>query len=436
MEKPGVQRRGVLLPQHLELRDHYLEALLDECLGDLAPFAWGLLQLTMDPAALAAGWLRVTAASARFPSGEIASLNAGEPPLDLALPPAGSADYPLDAFLGLADASDHGPNAGDVGGLETTTRYFTVPESAQGRSPALRPRLRLYLGGENAPEDSLRIAHVRSTNGGLQIDAEVLPPMLWPLPGTFLPGALAAVINALTARQSQLLAARRERVHEPLSFAAEETPPLVALSVIQQALAALNHPPSRRGLHPRESHRILSELLGAIEALEGQAGPIPTYDHRNAGPAFRTIVNRLVAAIPTLARPPHEALSFTRRDTHTFALKLPDPAVLRRPVHLVLMGGERTQLEQGVPAYGKLASESMMPRIVQTAVRGIELAPDFDPPPSLPSSAKSACFRLNTRSDYWGDVLERGSMVFYLPNAPKDLRVTLYILNAKERGGR
>jgi type VI secretion system protein ImpJ len=433
LEKPAVQRRGVLLSQHFELRDRYLETVLDEWLGALSPCAWGLAQLEIDGAGLEQGLFRVTALVARFPSGEIAVLRAGDAPLEMALPRETIANRPLDVFVGLADLSSDGPNAGEEGGPETTTRYRSIPPKPQGRGPTLRPKLRLYFDGDGRlPSDRIRLALVRSTRSGIEMDPDVLPPMLWPLESTSLPGAIAAVVRVLSAREAQLLAARRERPHEPLTFSAEQTPALLALSAIQQALAALTNSVSRRGAHPRESHRILSELLGAIEALGGQIAPIPAYVHEAAGPGFRTLLDRLLVAIPALGRAPHEAFAFARNDAHTFELKLVDPAILQRRVRLVLVGGERGSLEQNVPAYAKLASNAWMPRIVQTAVRGIELAPDFDPPASLPSSAHSACFHLSKRSDYWTDVLERGSMVFFLPNAPSELRVALYVMNERE----
>ena len=433
LEKPAAERRGVLLSQHLELRDRYLEGIVDAWLAALSPFAWGFAELDVDTAALAQGLLRVTTMVARFPSGELAVLRAEDPPLEIRLPVDTIADRALDVFLGLADLSNDGPNAGEDERPEAATRYRSVAAQPQARGPTLRPRLRLYLERDELPSDHIRLTQVRSTRSGVETDPGVLPPMLWPLPGTFLPGAIAAVVGALSTRQAQLLEARRERAHEPLTFSAERTPQLLALSAIHQALAVLANPPSRRGAPPWETYRILSELLGAVEAIEGQIAPIPGYVHEAAGPGFRILIDRLLAALPVLARPPHEAFPFARRDAQTFELKLRDGAILRRPVHLVLLGGERGVLEQGVPAYAKIASEAGMPRIIQTAVRGIDLAPDFDPPPSLPSSAHSACFRLNTRSEYWADVLERGSLVFFLPNAPVDLRVVLYVMSERER---
>jgi type VI secretion system protein ImpJ len=441
LEKPAVQRRGVLLSQHFELRDRYLETLGDDWLAALSPFGWGFAELDVDVAALAEGIFRVRSLTARFPSGEIAVLRPGEVPLQIALPPEALADRPLDVFLGLADFAGDGPNvSGDGeheghGGHESATRYRSIPAEPEGRGPVLAPKLRLYLERlDELPADRMRLARVRTTRIGIEVDSDVLPPMLWPLEGTSLPGALAAVARALTSRQAQLLAQRQERPHEPTTFTAEQTPALLALSALQQALAALSNPVSRRGTHPRESHRILAELLGSVEALEATIAPLPAYVHESPGPGFRVLVDRLLAAIPVLARAPHEILAFTRRDAHAFELTGVEPALLRRRVHLVLIGGERGSLEQNVPAYAKLASDAWMGRIVQTAVRGIELAPDFDPPASLPSSAHSACFRLNTRSEYWADVLERGAMVFFLPNAPADLRVALYVMNEGERG--
>ena len=99
----------------------------------------------------------------------------------------------------------------------------------------------------------------------------------------------------------------------------------------------------------------------------------------------------------------------------------------------MISGADRGTLEQGVPAYAKLASDVRLEQIRQTATRGVELAPDFDPPSSLPSSNHSACFRMNTRSEHWADILDRRSLALYLPNAGP-VEATLYVLRPSTPG--
>ncbi len=430
LERPSVARSAFVLPQHLEIRDRYHEAFLDECLNALSPYGWGVARLQIEPKGLAGGVFRVTELVARFPSGEIAELPRGARPLERILPPGAFPESPGDVWLGLPDAVDDGPNVGS--GDDLATRYERRTSNDDAGVPTLLPRLRLYLDGAEAlPTDRIRLARLRSAAGGVEVDPDFLPPSLWPLEGTFLPAALSSVAATLSDRRGQLLATRRDRPHEPLTFRPEQVPELIALSVVEQALAALTHPTSERGVPPWEAHRILSELLGAIESIEGEVGLLPPYDHDAPGPSFRALVERLLGAIPRFARPPHESFPFTRKDAHTFELRIPDVARIRKPLYLVMVGADRGSLEQGVPAYAKLASDMWMDRIRQTATRGIELAPVFDPPASFPSSEHSACFLLNTRSEYCADALERRSLLLYLPNAAPSLTAALYVTTGR-----
>lgn len=425
LERPGVPRRLFVLPQHLELRDGYHEARLHENLRMVAPERWGVARLAIGTEAFSRGILRITDLLVRFESGELATLPLGAPPLELGVAPQVLAAGARDVWVGMEDGSD-GPNASVE--PSASTRYVRLGGLRADERPVLRPRLRLYLEGRDTlPTDRVRLARIRGVGDGIELDPEVVPPMLWPLGGTWVPRAIATVLGSLTARQEELLAARRERPHEPTTFSATQVPQLFALSRINEAIARLSSATSERGLSLDEVHDVFAELLGTIEATEGRLLSIPTYRHEDPGPGLRVLLGRLSEKVALFGRLPHDAFLFERKDAQTFRLRLPDVARLRRPLYLVVSGAEPAWLEQNVPAYAKLASDVGLERIRQTATRGVELAFDFDPPSSLPTG-DSATFRMNVRSDHWRDVEAQRSLAFYLPNASATLKVTLYVL--------
>jgi type VI secretion system protein ImpJ len=429
LQKVFAGRRGGLFPQHLERRDRFLEDLVAARLAALGPFAWGVSVLRLDETAIGQGRVRVAAAKALFRSGAVVVHDEADAPLERSLPVLREGAPPLDVSLALPDAEEGEPNVSSDGRLFTR---FRQSAPIAGLQATLRPRPVIHFDGDPvSPADRIPIGRVHIRDGVNELDRTVAPAAMRVLPDSLLARLAADVSSALVNRQGELLARRRQRAHAISSFSAEETPALMVLASINQALAALQDEDSILSLRPYELYLVLAELLGGLEAIEGRrAGPIPPYDHALQGAAFTALASRLLSILPAAARDKHVALRFSKMNPWTFQLTVGDPRLLRAPLYLVLSGADGRGLEQDIPRLAKVASEALLTSILHSAVRGVPLAPDFNPPASLPSNPESACFRFDTRSEYWTDILQRGNLCIHVANhLPEHVQATLYVMH-------
>jgi type VI secretion system protein ImpJ len=422
--KPIWPESGGIPPQHRQFPDAYAEDLTAFTLDAVAPYSWGVSRIDLDESALARGVVRVVTLQGRFASGLPAVLWPQET-LERKLVQEHGASC-VNVSLGVPRASDDSPNVGDNvdGGA---VRYRRV---AFDGASVLRPNLRILFGDEGgALYERLPVARVVLSSGRAELAPWCLPPLLRIYPESHVADAVRQIVASLALRQAHLLAALAARPLDLGAFAPGRAPQLLLLSAINQALALLDHADPWAHLSPQALHEALGELLGSLESMCGRGeGPVPSYVHLDPGPGFRTLVGRLLALIPSVARDPHLAFPLERRDAWTFALTLREPELFRRRAYLVASGADERVLSAHLPAHAKIASAAWLPNLVQSAMRGVPIATEFDPPPSLPSSANHCCFKIDTRSELWTDVIQQGSLMVHVPEAPNGLSLTAYVL--------
>jgi predicted component of type VI protein secretion system len=404
--KPLWPDSGGVPPQHRQLPDAYAEELVAASFEASVPTGWGVSKLDVERDGTV---IRVSAFEGRFPSGICVFLPPGQT-LTRIVPKLGDGVVSLD--VGLAKAQVGVPCVAEDVAVRTARHL-----RARGY---LQPNLCLLLGDEGG--DSFeRLPVARFLHG--KPDKTFSPPLSRIPRRSTVADSVRAVVAALRERQNNLL---RSRVARPLNlrtFDSTAAPQLSVLSAINQALAVLGDE-----LPPRVLHEVLVDLLGCLNGLLGDLAPIHSYVHEAPGPGYDMLTRRLLEVIPTVARDPHLAFPLERRDQVTFALELRDPDAFRRGVYLVASGADEHLVSALLPAYAKLASSALLPSIVRQAIRGVPIALDFDAPPSLPSSSKHCCFKVDTRSDLWRDVLDQRSLMVHVPDAPRDLALTAYVL--------
>src|ERR1043165_2480588 len=143
---------GLLLtPQHFQQLSLRHEALLQYVASSIAPFNWGVRYVTIDPANLAAGTLRVLELEAVMPDGMVVSfgLRRGEElQVDLTQYTEQLKQRPLTVHLAVAAREADVVTRGDIARYDSVEGE-PVPDENTGegtlRIPRLRPRLRLLV---------------------------------------------------------------------------------------------------------------------------------------------------------------------------------------------------------------------------------------------------------------------------------------------------
>jgi len=94
----------------------------------------------------------------------------------------------------------------------------------------------------------------------------------------------------------------------------------------------------------------------------------------------------------------------------------------------VASGTDETFLRDRVPSLLKMASPTSMPSLLQSALRGVAIAAEFEPAPVIPRRPDVMAYRIDVRDPLWLDIEDRRSVVLHVPQAPTSLAFTLYCI--------
>jgi predicted component of type VI protein secretion system len=240
---------------------------------------------------------------------------------------------------------------------------------------------------------------------------------------------LARTIAEVEQKIAGLLAARQSAPLDSARFSPSQGPALHLLSLLQQYRPLLRDMQARLRTHPRELYDALAALVGALDVHgEGRPAPVPLYNASDCGAVFKELTERLTGLLSRTAIDRALAFPFKRVDESTFRVALRPEAFAGRRPFLVASGADEQILRDRVPSLAKIASSAAMEPLLNSSVRGVSIAVEFDPPPELPTRRAFVCYRLDVRDRHWADIRERLDMVVHLPIKSPTLELTLYAL--------
>lgn len=420
-------------PQHLQALDRYHEQLLEGRLQALSPFAWGVLALDVDRAALGAGQLRLERFAGVFPGGLAVGFGGTEPG---APPPRPVLEHfpaqarTLEVHLAIARERDglaaYGPEDADA--AATRTRYAIAPRPVQdatmpGATATVsfaRPNLVLLLGAEPREDfETMKIAELTRTPAGqLALSDAYVPPLLRVGASPWLAGELRDVLARLIAKHRELAAARRHRDGASVEVGGADSVRFLQLSILGGAIPELAFLAEGEGGAPLHAYLALARLAGQLASFseDAEVAALPRYAHAEPRPSFEAVlagirefvggigVERFVR-VPLEVRGPVQLARFQ------------DDKLLRGRLFLsVRTELAQPQVAEQLPRLCKIAALPDVQALVQAAAPGLPLQYVNPPPPELPARAGTLCFALGTGNErLWKNVLLDRSLALYLP---------------------
>lgn len=422
-----VWTEGMLLsPQHLQALDRYHEAVLAARVGAVAPYEWGVLTSAFDPAALAAGQVRLTEFAGVLPEGLVVAFESGDPeappprPYAEHFPPAARS---LDVLLAVARERDGVPSFAEE---EKASRVrFAVSSrpledaSAPGTPLSVamgRPNAVLLFGGE--PRDDfevLKVAELTRNPAGQVVLAEgYLPPALRVAALPWLLGKLRDLQARLLAKQRDLVAGGSRSGGE---LSGVELQRMLQLLVVSQHAPALAQQAAGQA-SPYEVWKQLAGLCGQLGALARDVDPaaLPGFTFQDLRATFEPLVARLEALLGGLAAAQYVVIPLEARAGGLHLGRFADEALLRAQLFLTVKSElAEQQVADVVPRLCKIASTSEIQGLVQAATPGLGLKWLSRPPPQLAPKAGVAYFSVSTAERYWQGIAASRAIAIYLP---------------------
>jgi type VI secretion system protein ImpJ len=420
--KPHWPRTLQLFPAHLQAQDTHVEELVSLRAARVAALSYGVLDMVVDEGSLAKGLIVFSKLHALFPSGLV--FESGKFPVrrDASSALAGAAG-PVGLFVGLPRLAARGPNVTEDDGVDRSMRYVSQKKTSPWW---LRPRPELLFEHEPVERfEAVALGRIERIGKGLHFVRSAFPTMARIRAVQELKEAVKHLILALRKRRDELVDYRAEHPLSLKSIAYGELPALELLAILQRYLPLLAELYLRRSTHPHELYETLVALHGALYSFGAQEAAAP-YMHDKLGSVLPPLLQRIEVIVDEAARDTTTVLPFKRADANTFRLSFKHEDMVGKRPFLVASGADEGFLRDRLPNVLKMASPEAIAPLLQSALRGVAVAVEFEPPAVLPRRPDVVAYRINVRDAKWLDIEDRKQIELHVPHAPSTLEFRLY----------
>ena len=448
-DKPLFWHQGLFLqPQHFQMADmhqlHRLRALRE--FGQ--PHFWGVTRFTVREGALERKTVEVSDIEVLFDDGNLVTL-----PGNATLTPRSfdgaweDGEKPFMVYLGLRKWNREGGNVSMVDGdaaADVNTMFAVSPDPEEmpdylGNGPTaqvkpMRYVLRLFWESELEDLGAYRLmplARLILDGEQVRLDRDYVPPCLTVTGSSVLEGVFKDISDQVASRCRRL-----EEYKNPGGLGSDDldftsTVFLLALRTLNRYAPALKHLADAPYYHPWQAYGLLRQVVGELSSFsrevsslgEGVGGEqlLPDYDHENLGDCFRAARSIITRILDSLTAGPEFMTQFVFDDPY-FTAELPDRALGRgNDFWLMVRTAEPDAALPEIQRVAKLSATSGMSSLLARAVHGIGLDYQESPPPGLPRTKGALCFRIDTGSPLWEEVLRSKSVSLYWDSAPSDM---------------
>ena len=419
-----------LSPHHFQTQSRYFEDSIAFLAASLWRQPWGLLHAELDEKAIRNGSAVLLHASGIFPDGLTFELPNSDPPPAarnlLELFPATDAALPL--YLTVPARRDNGfdldpaaaPNGSRFSIMQRTLRDET--NGVDEREVELgQKNIRLSTEAElNSSLLSIPVARVlRDGRGHLIYDEEFVPACLQLSASEPLMLLVKRLLDAIGEKSATISRSARRQGRFEAGTAALDVANYWFLHALHSAIPPLQHLSATRHAHPEDVFVELSRLAGALCTFSFESDPrqLPAYDHRDPGPAFRTLDAHIRRHLEIVVPSNTVTLDFHPVEPYIQAADVRDERCLRRARWIFGVRsslGESDLLRQ-VPRLVKICSSKFVPELVRRALPGMVLTHLPVPPAALRAEADMQYFSIETSGPCWEHILQTRSVGVYIP---------------------
>ena len=439
---------GLFVTQHhFQQLDRYHEWLVTERLRHAFPYSWGVADIEIDEPALAAEQLKINRIAAILPDGSL--IEHGESIGDPIAPRSfGSAFTPqmqaLDVYVALAPELDDMPNVDldrrdqrDGGSLRYLREQATVLDANTGVGEHTvqyaRPNVVVLFGNERKEGFvALRVAQLVRTATGVAILREALvPPALRVGASPYLVARFRRLLATMNAKQRALAESRRQRTGAAIDFPPNELAKFWLLQALNTNIPPIAHIVDHGTAHPEQAYLDLARLIGQLctFAADGDPTTIPKFNYLEMGDVFEAMFERAHKMLATVEQERYVEIPLQKREDGMCLGRIVDPNLMRSTFFLAASGAvPEAQVRERLPLLTKIASWGQIGEILHTALTGIKLELEFNPPSALPIRPGVVFFRIDRMPKFWNDIAATGTIAVYQPLDPR-LELRLYAVD-------
>jgi type VI secretion system protein ImpJ len=438
-----VWQEGMFLrAQHFQQQDRHFEHMLRARTGALAPFGWGIAELSLDRDLLGAGKFAVASCSGALEDGTPFSVpgNADPPPaLDL---PEGTRN----AVVYLA-APLHQPGVQEVAfadGSEAARARLALRSFAahdmhsDSTLPADlqvgRLRLRYMLETEERAGFTClglaRVTEVR-TDRRVAVDEGYIPPCL--RAGAVAP--LAHLMAELTGKLGQRGEALAMRLGQPGTRGVGEVSDFMLLQAVNRWQGLMAHWADAGAVHPEPFYAALVAMAGELATFTDprrRPTAYPGYRHDDLQRSYAPVVADLRRSLSAVLEQTAVAIPLQERRHGVRVGALTDRGLLRGATFVMVARADLAteQMMRLFPHQAKIGAVEHIRELVSVAMPGIALRPLPVAPRQIPYAANSVYFELDRGSPHWQFMQNSGGFAVHISGDFPNLQIELWAIRA------
>jgi len=450
-----------LQPQHFQLLQRQTADTLAPVMAQAKPYFWGVSNLTINEAALAAGRVELSTVALVFPS----------TPEMIAFP--GNAvcagrQVPVDkipvdgALIVYAGLRTLKPGEANVTEAQTPARMAdaptrmavpvtpeTVPD-LYGHAPAAQIRRMVYVLtlvfeselDQAGDLDLIPVARLTREGDKIALDNAFVAPCMNLSAAPVLSALFREIRDRVLGKARQLEGYKNLSVGR--SSSGDFTMLLMGLRTLSRFAARLDHAMDAPCLAPWDAYGMLRELVAELSVFSLNVSvlgedwqdkkQVPDYNHTNLGPCFRAVCDLIARLLEGISVGPRFVTGFKFDDPYWTA-QIPQQVLAEARtsggefwlvLHSQSMAVEA--IAESAANLMKLSAPGGMESLLVRALPGIPLAMSESPPPGLPRSQGALYFRIGRESPLWAEVEENGILCMHWSGAPQDLDAQLAVL--------
>ncbi|CAN1523433.1 COG3522 Predicted component of the type VI protein secretion system [Rhabdaerophilaceae bacterium] len=440
--KPVWSEGMLIRPQHFQQFDRWIEHSFSERAALQKSFGWGVGAIEFSTELLPLGRLSISRLKAVMPDGTMLDMPAQvQAPAPRSLPSAlkntiVKLALPVRAMDGAELSGEDGIRRYTAS--EQSVRDTTAPDRASLalRVKSLTPRL--ILDGE--PNDdcvTIALARVREVDasGGIQLDAEYVPPCL----DIHASPRLVQIINDVRS----LLKMRGDALASGLDLSrsgsdAATALDMMVLSVINSREPIFDHLASLGGQHPERVYLAMCELAGALMTFSParrREREFPAYNHLDLNASLMPILDAIRQQLAVVIERNTLALPLQDRGYGVRTAMIADRTIFQdcQFVLVAFAAMPAETLRATFPTTVKIGSVEQIRELVNLQLPGIPLQPLPVAPRALPFIQNAVYFELDQRHELWRSLVRSAAFAFHVSGELPDLSLEFWAIRGQRR---
>ncbi|WP_208354161.1 type VI secretion system baseplate subunit TssK [Pseudaestuariivita rosea] len=414
-----------LRTQHFQQADRWTEHLVVEATRPLAPYPWGLTEISIDHSALAIGRFALTSISGVLPDGTpFSAPEHCDLPAPLTLDETvKNARVLLTLPMLRPGAPSFAPDGGPVSARQTRSDYDAADDNTDSAFTAeisvgrLRFSLKLETD-DTAGFEQLMLGRVLEVKSDMSVvlDDNIIPPIM----KVGASGRLSSLLTEFLGLIRHRAEAIAKRAGDPSLRGAAEVGDYLMLQALNRASPVMAHLNAQAGqIHPELLYRQCVALAGELATLtEPTRLPeeFPAYRHDDLEATFAPVLAALRRALSSVMEQSAVPIPLEQR-RHGVRVGMISDASLLKEAGFVLavradMAGEA--LRRNLPNQIKVGPVERIAELVNVALPGVPVRPAAVAPRQLPFSSGTVYFDLETEGDIWDSIKKSGTVAIHL----------------------